>query len=73
MTDFDPLCLLHPSNQLSETNLVTRPFENYRFSVRCSPIKVTHPEARFCDSAGDSLMVTHPHPTHGQNASYSFL
>lgn len=40
------------------TNRITCPFENYSLSIQCSPIKVTHPEARFCDS--DSLMTTHP-------------
>lgn len=79
MTEFDALCLLHPYNQLLGTNLVTCPFENYRLSMRCSPIKVTHPKARFCDSAGDSLMVTlpqpppHPHSPHSLHASCSLF
>lgn len=25
-------------------------------------MKVTHPEARFCDSVGDSLMIANTHP-----------
>lgn len=74
---FDPLCLLHPYNQLLGTNLVTCPFENYSFSMRCSPIKMTHPEARFCDSVGDSPMVTqsphHPPIPYSPNASFSLF
>lgn len=43
------------------TNLVTCPFENYSLSIRCSPMKVTHPEACLCDSVCDSLMAANTH------------
>lgn len=73
MSEFDPLCLLQLYNQLWWTNLVTCPFENYSLSIRCSPIKVTHPEARFCDSVGDSLMVTHTDTHHPSIHRYTVL
>lgn len=66
--EYDPVYLQQHFNHLLGTNLVTCPFANYSLLIRCSPIKETHPEARFCDSVADSL-VTHththtpPHPT----------
>lgn len=65
---FDPLCLLHPYNQLLGTNLVTCPFENYSFSMRCSPIKwltLRHVSVTqlVIHRWLHSLPITHPSPT----------
>lgn len=66
--EYDPVYLQQHFNHLLGTNLVTCPFANYSLLIRCSPIKETHPEARFCDSVADSL-VTHPH-THPPTSNH---